>query len=117
MSQDDMLSGHLHSASMRVLAESHAQLVQQMAEVTVAHHQATEQRREQAKRLAALEGQLTRNTDMTAELLDVVSAVKSGFRVLGWLGTAAKWLGYIAAGAGAVYTLFYMATHAGQPPK
>ena len=39
----------------------------------------------------------------TKELLEVFKAVKGGFRVLGWIGAAAKWLGGIAAAGTAIY--------------
>lgn len=68
-------------------------------------------------RLDTMQLELTANTSLTREMRDLLELGKAGFRVLGYLGTIARWLGYIGAGAVAVYTLAYMATHGGRPPE
>lgn len=105
------------AAKWRVLAESHALLVDQIAEILVAQREAGQQRQQVNQRVAAMEQSLAHNTDMTSELLGVVVAVKGGLKVLAWLGMAAKWCSYIAAGAVAVYTLAQIAMHGAPPPK
>lgn len=59
---------------------------------------------------ATLEG----NRD-AREMLEIFQAVKGGFRVLGWLATAVRWAGYLAAGAAAIYGAWH-AIQAGHKP-
>lgn len=60
-------------------------------------------------RMVAIEQSLKDNTDVTKEVRDFLTAMRGGFKVLGWLGTGAKWIGYVAgavaAVAGAIYTI------------
>lgn len=51
--------------------------------------------------VATLEG----NRD-AREILEIFQAVRGGLKVLGWLGTAFKWLAGIAAAAGGLWTLW-----------
>jgi len=60
--------------------------------------------------------ELAANTVATQEILDLMKAVKTGFKVLGWLGTGAKWIGGIAAAASAMYVVYHQLTHGGQLP-
>lgn len=56
----------------------------------------------------------------TRELLEVFRAVKGGFRVLGWFGIGAKWLGGVAAAATAIYgfgLLLWQILHGNLPSK
>jgi len=48
--------------------------------------------------------EIVRNTEMTQELLTLFQSVRGGFRVLGWLGNLAKWVGGLAAGCYGIYT-------------
>lgn len=57
------------------------------------------------------------NTGLTQEILDLFSDFKSGFRVLGWLGTGAKWIGGIAGAGVALWVAWQTLTHGGVPPK
>ena len=41
----------------------------------------------------------------TAELVEIFQAAKGGFKVMGWLGQAAKWAGGIAIAVGALWKL------------
>lgn len=52
--------------------------------------------------VATLEG----NRD-TREVLEMIQAVRLGFKVLGWLGSAAKWLAGVGGAAAALYTLWH----------
>ena len=93
--QDEKISGLLHDA-----ADAHV--------LTAA---------EAMRRFAALEGRMTsvekgvdKNTeittgiaDNTSELLDLFKSVKGGFKVMGWLGSFAKWFAGIAAAFAAIY--------------
>lgn len=75
--------------------------------VDAAHHN------DNQRRLMALETAMAANTAITQELrtdtqelLDLFRAAKGGFRVVGWLGTFAKWLAGFAAAAVALYAAF-----------
>lgn len=58
---------------------------------------------------------LAENTKLTKEIKETFDAVKGGFKVLGWIGHAVKWIGSIAGGLAAVYALYYSITHGSQP--
>lgn len=64
-------------------------------------------------RMDTFEGALAANTKVTqsisgdtSELLDVFKSVKGGFRVLGWMGAAAKWVAGIAAAGVALWQMW-----------
>ncbi|WP_141104009.1 hypothetical protein [Noviherbaspirillum denitrificans] len=71
--------------------------------------------------------EIQKNTRLTEELkadtrefLEVFNAVKGGFRVLGWIGTGAKWLGGIAAAGTALYgfgLMMWQILHGNWPSK
>ena len=61
-------------------------------------------------RMSGVEKGVTDNTAITAgiagdttELLDLIKSVKGGFKVMGWLGSFAKWFAGIAAAFAAIY--------------
>lgn len=56
-------------------------------------------------RMAALEKAVAHNTELTAEIRELIAAAKLGFRVLGWIGVGAKWVAGIATAIGAVWGL------------
>jgi hypothetical protein len=103
-------------STIQILAASHELLTAQMTELAIGQQFATKERRQQGERMTQIEELLAENTQMTAQMLDVVKAVKGGIRVLGWIGVAAKWLAGLAAAVAAIYTLIYMATHGGSKP-
>jgi hypothetical protein len=67
-------------------------------------------------RTDAIERELKANTEVTAEVRDLLTTVKGGFKVLGWLGHGGKWMGMIAGAAVSIYTLVYALTHGGRLP-
>jgi hypothetical protein len=67
-------------------------------------------------RMGVMEGQLAENTIVTMEIRDILSAAKVGFRVIGGIGSAAKWIGAVAIAIGAVWGLVWGMLH-GVPPK
>lgn len=78
------------------------------------------QLKEGAARMDAMQVEIEANTqvtlalkDDTGELLDILNACRGGLKVLGWIGTAAKWLAGVAAAVGILYGLL----HGGLPPK
>lgn len=66
---------------------------------------------------AEMHGELLSNSATTSEIRDLMQAARVGFRVLGGLGVAAKWLGTIAAAGVAIYAALYAITHGGATPK
>lgn len=67
-------------------------------------------------RMDTIEKQLEANTAVTIEVRDILDAIKGGFKFLGWLAIAAKWLGMLAGAAASIYALWYSITHGGRPP-
>ncbi len=67
-------------------------------------------------RLTAVEADMKRNTALTQEIRDIMTAAKVGFKVLGGIGTAVKWAGMIAGAAVALYSAGYALMHGGLPP-
>lgn len=68
------------------------------------------------ERMGRIETGLAENTAATKDVLDVMEAAKTGFRVLGHMGTAAVWVGKLAAAGSAVWAAWYAITHGGKPP-
>lgn len=66
------------------------------------------------QRMAALEDKLEENTRVTLEMKEIIDGVRLGFKVLGMLGLAVKWCGYIATGALAIWGLV-VAIKSGSP--
>jgi hypothetical protein len=81
-------------------------------------------------RMNEIEAALKRNTEVTVktakfvednsgillELSDAFKTARGGFKVLGWLGTVAKWLGGVSAAGMALWGAYYAATHGGKMP-
>lgn len=67
-------------------------------------------------RMANIEVELASNTEVTREVRDLMTAARVGFRVLGGLGTAVKWLGILATASAAIYTAVQTLLHGAQPP-
>lgn len=67
-------------------------------------------------RMGKIEAELTRNTEATEEVRDLLAAAKGAFRVLGGIGAVARWVGGIAAAIVALWGLLYAITHGGRPP-
>lgn len=61
------------------------------------------QLREGAARMDKLQQGLDANTAITTLVAEVLTACKTGFKVLGWIGIFVKWLGMIAGGVTAMY--------------
>jgi hypothetical protein len=68
------------------------------------------------ERMASIERELASNTEVTREIRDLMTAARVGFRVLGGLGTAAKWLGGLATAGLAIWALWQSIRH-GTPPS
>ena len=86
---------------IRVLEAGHCQLVEQLSEMVVAM-------RGVDSRMGGIEG-------ATLEVRDILTAAKGAFKVLGWLGAAAKWAAAVCGALTAIYVGAYTMTH-GKPP-
>lgn len=75
------------------------------------------QLREGAQRMDGMQAELTKNTEVTTEVRDLLAAYKSGMRVLAGLGKVAVWVGKLAAAGAAISAFWYAITHGGQPPS
>jgi hypothetical protein len=67
-------------------------------------------------RMTAIETELRNNTQLTAEVREILTFARTGLRVLGAVGTAVTWLAKIGAAAAALYAAWQAARH-GMPPK
>lgn len=106
----------LRDSQVHALLTNARTLTMQMAEIVVAQEAAVRVGVDRDKRIERIEVALKANTEVTEEVRDLLSAFRGGFRVLGWLGTGAKWIGAIAAAGMAIYTAVYAATHGGSLP-
>ncbi len=69
-------------------------------------------------RMTAIERDIKANTELTAEVKDLLNAAKLGLKVLGWIGVFAVWVGKIATAAITLWGLFQLIRHgAPTPPK
>lgn len=109
MPTPDDVSRRLRESEMRQDISDTMQktLVDQMAEIVVSQRNADKWRAESSRRMGLMETSIEENTTMTSELLDIFKAVKGGFKVLGWLGAAAKWVAGIAGAIAGVYAAWH----------
>lgn len=96
-------------ATIKALLNHHDLLAQQIAELSLGADTAR-------VRLGEMERELKDNTAITQEVRDLLNTFRGGFKVLGWLGTAATWVGRIAAAAMAIWGAWYAITHHGELP-
>lgn len=68
-----------------------------------------------ARRMDAMEQSIKDNTDITSWIRDAIAAAKVGFKVLGGLGLAAKWLGIVAGAATTVWGFISIIKSGGVP--
>ena len=94
-----------------------------MAE-TVDRRAADPWRRKIEGEIEQLRVEMGANTRMTVtvkedvqQVHEILVAAKGAFKVLGWLGVAAKWIGIVTATCSAVFVLWYQLTHGGELPK
>ena len=101
---------------MRALLNHAELLATQIAELTLGQQEINARLNHGAGRMTKLETGVAENTVITTEVRDLLTALKGGLRLAGWLGSAAKWLGGLAVAGAGLYTAFYMLMHGGQPP-
>lgn len=58
----------------------------------------------------------TRIDQNTAAIVEAWQALSGGLKVLGWLGTVARYVAYFAGAVSAIGGAYYAITHWGQPP-
>jgi hypothetical protein len=116
MSPTRMTEEQRRDAQVRVLEQLGELLSAQMADLAIGQQEAVKQRQQFADRMTTIETKLADTQSVTHEVRDLLTAFKGGFKVLGWLGTGAKWVGGIATACVAIYTIGYMLTHGGQLP-
>lgn len=90
---------------IRALLVGQEQLTKQMAEIVVAHHEIVRRHNEDLIRVGRMERTISETALVLAdvrEIVGTVAALKGGLRVLGWLGSAAKWIATLVAGAALV---------------
>ena len=56
-------------------------------------------------RMDVFEAKLDANTELTETIIKLFATMEAGFKVLGWLGAAAKWFVTIAGAVGAVWAI------------
>lgn len=74
-------------------------------------------------RMNDFENKLSENTAatlatnaITADIKDILTAAKVGLKVIGAIGTIAKWIGLIATAVVAIYGAIYAVKSGGVPP-
>ena len=63
-------------------------------------------RAEMQEKIERMERELRENTIITRELRDIMVTIKSGARMLGWVGAAIKWLAGVVAAGVALWAVF-----------
>ncbi|WP_460528821.1 hypothetical protein [Chitinimonas naiadis] len=56
--------------------------------------------------IAAIKGSINAIDGTTTQVKEILDAMRGGFKVLGWLGVAAKWVTPFVMLFGAVYTVW-----------
>lgn len=75
-----------------------------LSEVNPARVARLEERMDMVERkLTRFADAVEKNNEMTEALYDLVKSVKRGFKVLGWIGEAVRWLAPLVALAVAIY--------------
>lgn len=75
------------------------------------------------KRMDLFERGLSENTAatlttnaITSDIRDILIAAKVGLKVIGAIGTIAKWVAILVSACAAIYSAIYAMTHGGIPP-
>jgi hypothetical protein len=111
LSQDE-----IRTLNIQALVAHQPVLAQQIAELSLNGERTREQLKQAEKRMQNIENELKTNTELTADVRDLLHTFKSGFRMLGWLGAGAGWIAKIGAGVAAVTAIYYAITHHGDLP-
>jgi hypothetical protein len=109
-----MTIGERRDAQVKALEDLCELLTLQMAELALGQQASVKRSTELTTKLTGMEEKLAENTAVTSEVLEIMSAAKMGFRVLGWVGTFVKFAGGAAAGFIALWALWH-AVNSGSP--
>ena len=116
-----MTVGERRDAQVKVLENLTELLTLQMADVVIGQQRAAERDEALDARLDVMEERQASTAEIVAEVRDIMSAVKSGIKFLGWIGKiigwiawAVKWLGGIAAALAAIWAV-WQAIKTGSP--
>ena len=101
---------------IRILEIGHMHLTEQMAELVIGMQSVQTSMKSSGVKLTSIEGELQTNSETTGEVRDILRTVKGGLKMLSWMGTAVRMIGYLAAAGAAIYSAWHMATHGGKPP-
>lgn len=116
--QDEQLTHQ--ERQIGALLEGQHQLAKQMAEIVLAHQEIVRRHNEDLIRVARIERTISETALALVgvkEVLGTVAALKGGLRVLGWLGSAAKWLASIGAAVVLVLAVLkYLLLNGSIPP-
>jgi hypothetical protein len=89
---------------MSEVVQASAQGEERLALTTEERLSAIEERLQRgSERMGVIERDLGANTAVTREIRDILELGRSGLRILGHLGTLARWVSYIAGAIGAVF--------------
>jgi hypothetical protein len=100
-------------AQMARLLASVATLTDQVAEITVAQHRAARDLAARGDEIADIKASVKETADTSKEMLELFSALKGGFKVLGWLGMLAKGAAGLAAAAVSLWAAYNHFRHGG----
>lgn len=68
-------------------------------------------------RMTTIETELKANTKLTEDVKDLLDAARVGLKVVGWIGTAAVWVGKIAAAIATIWGAWQLIRHGSPPGK
>ena len=100
-------------AQMLRLLNSVATLTDQVAEITVAQHRAARELAARSEEIADIKVSVKQAADTSKEMLNLFSALKGGFKVLGWLGMFAKGAAGLTAAAVSLWAAYNHFRHGG----
>lgn len=106
--QPQVMTAEERDAAIRRVAEQRlATLEEQVAEFTQAWRDGMRRIDERfasgTRRMDDMQAELTRNTEVTTEVRDLMTVARGGFRVLELIGTGGMWLLKLGAAVGAAW--------------
>ena len=108
MSTDPRSRDDVQAEQIRALLVGQEHLAQQMTEIVLAHQHIVRRHDEDVVRVERIERTIAETASSLSDVRDVlqtVAALRGGLQVMGWLGSAAKWLASIAIATGLVLAL------------
>lgn len=103
-------------ARLRVLEVGHRQLTDQMAEIAVELREIRMALGCGESRMGSIETDLRDARETLAEVRDILQVTRAGLKVLGGIGTAVRWIGYLAAAATALWVFASHVKNGGPRP-